>query len=201
MEEQRSARGSSGGPPAGVTNGGADPMGRGEGLQRGRMDAAHGQGRSMGLLAYCTCCGSYSWRAHKLLARGCEGETAGLRTQRNLLRRRRFPHASRPWLLGPPRELEARELRRLWEAAGRPELGLGEPAAVAQAGKEEEAPEPPGRAALLSCFGVGDEADFKRWAAAERQRRRQRQRAPDADDEEDFFFGQAELLDEGDEED
>ena len=168
-------------------------------LQRGQLEAAHGRGRSLGLLAYCTGCGSYSWRAHKLLTRECGGETAGLRTQRNLLRRRRFPHSSRPWLLGPPRELEARELRRLWEAAGRPELGLGEPGAAAPARPEQEAPEPPDRAALLSCFGVGDEAGFKRWAAAERQRRRRRQRAPDADDEEDFFFGQAELLDEEDE--
>ena len=166
---------------------------------REQLQVEHGQSSSKGLLAYCARCGSYAWRAHKLLARECEGETAGLRTQRNLLRRRRFPHYSQPWRLGPPRELEGRELRRLWEAAGRPELGLGEPGAAAPAQTGQETPEPPDRAALLSCFGVGDEGDFKRWAAAERQRRRRRQRALDGDDDEDFYFGHEELLDEGDE--
>ena len=54
--------------------------------------------------------------------------------------------------------------------AGRPELGLNEPEAAAPAQPVQEAPEPPDRAALLSCFGVGDETDFKQWAAAERRR-------------------------------
>ena len=159
---------------------------------RDQQQVGHGRSSCKGPLAHCARRGSCPGLAHKLLVRECEG----LRTQRSQLRRPRFPHNGQPRRRGPPREREGRELRRRWEAAGRPALGGGEPVAAAPAQTGQETSEPPDGAALWSCLGVGVEADIKQRAAAERQWKRRRRGALDVHDEEDFYFRHAELLDE-----
>ena len=159
--------------------------------RREQQQGGHGRCGCKGLHAVCARGGLHSWRAHELPARECEG----LRTQRSRRRRPRLPRYSQPRRRGPPRERDGRGPRRRWETAGRPARGLIKPAATAPAQTGQETLQPPEGAARLSCQGVGDEADFKQWAAAVRQRRKRRQGALEEHEEEYVYFGHVELLD------
>ena len=128
-----------------------------------------GSSEDKGTIVVCSGCGAYSWQGHRVLALPCPGKSAGLRAQRDRLKRKLFPHSCRPnWQLEACQPLGPRQLHRAWQAAGCPGLRAERPTE----GPKAREPKQPSRAETLQAFGVQDEADFLDWAARERQARK-----------------------------